>query len=137
MADVDIAHYIEIDGIGRWSHRVVGASKTEERHATDAQVLATVEMRSPVGAVLQPDILYAYVAAIRDIEQSGPLLIFVQTIPVPAASQPEGLVETKPVAVDCAASADGKSVNVVSIDERAEVEAGFTLDAGGCSMSLS
>ena len=66
-ADVDIAHDIEIDGIGRWSHRVVGASKTEKRHATDAQVLATVEMRSPVGAVLQPDILYAYVAAIRDI----------------------------------------------------------------------
>ena len=40
-------------------------------------------------------------------------------------------METQSIPVDCAASADGKSVNVVSIDESAEVQAGLTLYAGG------
>lgn len=86
-----------------------------------AHVVGVVDMVGPERTVVQLDVLYSDVVAVRDIDESGALFVFVCTLRIPFSSYPKLFPVVVAVAVDGSLSRDGESVEVVGVNEGGEV----------------
>ena len=122
-----IVAYVDVNGVATRRLHTFGGSV--DMTVEEAHVVGTIEMVGPERTVLQTYILDGDILAVRYIYQARTLGVFISTLWIPLAADPELLPIMIAVAVDSAMTSDGETIEIVGIDKGSEVFAGLSLYA--------
>ena len=93
-------------------------------------MVTAVEVCRPERGVLKGHTRNLCIPAVREINQTGTLLVFVRTLWIPAAAEPESFPIRKAVAVNHTAAANLETIITVGVDQRGKIFATLTFYAG-------
>ena len=125
-----VLHYIEVDGIGRWTFVGIGLSKAEDGNTDNLHTRTIIYMCSPEGRILKTNALNGYILGVGHIDEARALFVLVGALGIPLAAKPERLVILQSITIDGSLASDGKSVKALHIDQSLEIGASFTLHTG-------
>ena len=125
-----IFHYIEVDGIGRWTFVRIGLSKAEDGDAHNLHACTIIYMCGPEGRILKTNTLDGYILGVGHIDETRALFVLVGALGIPLAAKPERLVILQSITVDGSLAGDGKSVESLYVDQSLEISTCLSLHTG-------